>query len=155
LNGFLSLFEFFHDYLCKRGYSLQKEQYENVRESLNWLQKNIRIDGLGIGKEWFDCTQQGGDTLNSRHKRREILDSILKEYFNKKDPRRAFTQDERKIAWHSSDHRCKNSKCNKLIERFEDFDLDHIIPHDRGGMTNLSNAQILCITCNRSKGKNI
>jgi|GEM_PF-4723321 len=133
LNGFLSLFEFFHDYLCKRNFSLQKEQFENVRETLYWFQLNIKQDGIGVGKEWFDCTQQGGDTLNSRHKRKEILESLLRDFFNKKDLRRSFSKDERKIAWNSSDRRCQNPKCNKLINSFEEFDLDHIIPFDRGG----------------------
>jgi 5-methylcytosine-specific restriction endonuclease McrA len=34
----------------------------------------------------------------------------------------------------------------------ENLEMDHVVPLSRGGMHDLSNMQILCRTCNRSKG---
>lgn len=47
-------------------------------------------------------------------------------------------------------NRCRN--CNVETEFLH---CDHIIPHDLGGPTNAANIQLLCPTCNTSKGNRI
>lgn len=153
VNQFISLFDFFHDCLYKQGMSLQKENYKSIKETLIWLEKNMKMDGIGLGKEWYDFSQQGGDTSSSRYSRKKILDKILLEFFNIKDPKRNFSDEDRIIMWNSSEKKC--GICGEEILRFEDFDLDHITPHDRGGKTILSNSQLTHSSCNRRKGKNI
>jgi len=45
-------------------------------------------------------------------------------------------------------------KCSKiLLDR--DIEIDHIIPHSKGGATTESNLQVLCFDCNRSKGNKL
>jgi hypothetical protein len=151
LNQFISIFEFFHDCLFKRNMSLQKEYYKSVKDTLLWLERNIRMDGEGLGKEWYDSSQQGGDTSSMRHIRKRILETLLLEFFNSKDPKRNFTEEDRLIMWNSGDRLCKI--CNKEVESYSDYDLDHIIPHDRGGETTLINSRVTHSSCNRSRGK--
>lgn len=45
-----------------------------------------------------------------------------------------------------SDSKCVN--CDST----EDLQIDHIVPHSRGGSNDLSNLQMLCRSCNASKG---
>jgi 5-methylcytosine-specific restriction endonuclease McrA len=35
---------------------------------------------------------------------------------------------------------------------WKDVRMDHIKAHNKGGFTDLSNAQILCVSCNGAKG---
>jgi hypothetical protein len=153
LNQFISLFEFFHDMIFKKGFSLQKENYPYILDNLMWIEKNMRMDGEGIGKEWFDSSQQGGDTSSMRHIRKRILENLLSEFFNTKDPKRRFTEEDRLIMWNSGDRVCQI--CQKLVESYNDYDLDHILPHDRGGRTTLKNSRVTHSSCNRSRGKNL
>lgn len=150
LYGFISLFDYFHDQIYNRNKSLNKKQYDIVLDNLMWLGSNSNPDGYGIGKKWYDITQQGGDTIQNRSLRKEILESILNICFNQKDSRRSFTEEERKIMWESSlDKKCKIS--GKIIEKYEDYDLDHIIPYEKGGPTSLKNSQITLSSENRRK----
>jgi len=47
-------------------------------------------------------------------------------------------------------NRCRNCKVET-----EFLHCDHIIPHDLGGPTNAANIQLLCPTCNTSKGNRV
>jgi 5-methylcytosine-specific restriction endonuclease McrA len=38
---------------------------------------------------------------------------------------------------------------------WSDYEADHIVPHAKGGQTNLDNAQLLCSTHNKQKGADI
>ena len=52
---------------------------------------------------------------------------------------------------HVAQHgRCANKKCRVLLGLL--FHVDHVVPLARGGADHLSNMQLLCPTCNRSKG---
>ena len=42
--------------------------------------------------------------------------------------------------------------CGNQILSIDDCEVDHIIPFDKGGPTELENAQLLHKWCNRSKG---
>lgn len=154
LSGFISLFEYFHDQIYNRNRSLDSNQYEIILENLKWLGTNNNPDGFGVGKKWYDVTQQGGDTIQKRKDRKEILESLLNSTLIEKDPRRNFSEQERKLMWESTlEKRCGIS--GKIIESYDDYDLDHIKPHNKGGLTTLSNSQITLSKENRSKKDNL
>src|SRR3990172_3881982 len=70
--------------------------------------------------------------------------------FEKKDERRNFTIEQRRLIWHSE----KNKKCAVCGETltWNNFTIDHRKPHSRGGRTSLSNAQLMCRRHNSMKG---
>ena len=63
--------------------------------------------------------------------------------------RRCFTREERMAAYRKQGGRC--AMCGRWFD-FNAMEGDHVIPFSRGGKTETSNLQMLCRTCNRSKG---
>jgi 5-methylcytosine-specific restriction endonuclease McrA len=66
-----------------------------------------------------------------------------------KDPKRAFTSTERLILWRLAGGQCQ--LCGAAVT-FENCHADHIVAHSSGGVTELSNGQCLCASCNLKKG---
>jgi 5-methylcytosine-specific restriction endonuclease McrA len=89
----------------------------------------------------------------TRQKRFNIVRELLIPYLIAKDSRRAFNEEERRIAWSlSKDKKC--TLCNCEVD-WADYQLDHIIPHSKGGKTELKNAQITHKVCNGRKSDKI
>lgn len=63
---------------------------------------------------------------------------------------RAFKDSQKRTAYERQHHKC--IKCGKTFE-FELMEGDHITPWCEGGRTIDDNCQMLCIECNRRKGK--
>jgi hypothetical protein len=97
-------------------------------------------------------TVQGStDSLAMRLQRAEILKKVFGGLFEKKDARRGFTVEQRRLLWHSeSRKRCP--QCKKPLT-WSNFTIDHIRPHALGGRSTLANAALLCRSCNARKGK--
>ena len=90
------------------------------------------------------------DDVGQRRKREEILNGILGSLFAKKDTQRGFSAEQRRIIWNSSPNRvCKVCGC-KLT--WDDFTVDHISPHSKGGKSQLDNAALMCRKHNSAKG---
>lgn len=103
-------------------------------------------------REYHETVLQGTDSARNRRERVRIIESILRPILNQKDAKRLFSPEQKQILWHSSkDKCCSNPKCRKVLT-WKDVRMDHIQAHTSGGRTNLQNAQILCVTCNSSKG---
>lgn len=68
-----------------------------------------------------------------------------------KDTKRNFSNVERVVIWRAAKERCQQVGCGKKIS-FLEMHADHIIPHAKGGVTSLENAQCLCRDCNLKKG---
>jgi integrase len=57
--------------------------------------------------------------------------------------------------WRRDNKVCEiKKKCEGKYLQFADMDVDHIIPHSKGGKTIVSNGRVSCSECNRSKGAN-
>lgn len=97
-------------------------------------------------------TVQGDtDSLATRQRRAEILKRVLGGLFEKKDDQRGFTIEQRRLMWHS-DERKRCPKCRMSLT-WINFTIDHIKPHSLGGKSTLSNAALMCRSCNSRKGK--
>jgi len=67
----------------------------------------------------------------------------------KSDDRQPIPDDVKMFVWQRDKGRCVKCGSNKSLE------FDHIIPFSQGGSNTARNLQILCETCNRSKGGNL
>ena len=65
------------------------------------------------------------------------------------DPGRRFDKTVHSVLLNKQGGKCVT--CGKKITT-KNSEVDHIHPHSRGGETDIDNAQVLCIKCNRSKG---
>ena len=93
-----------------------------------------------------------GDTDSSatRQRRANIIRGILQPLYEYKDGRRLFSQEQRRIIW-NTDAAQKCARCHHKLA-WEDFTVDHMIAHVRGGRTRVENAQLMCRSCNSRKG---
>lgn len=98
-------------------------------------------------------TVQGDtDSASNRRRRAEILRGLLLPLYHRKDEKRAFSPEQRRILWNSEEKQvCSNPKCRKQLS-WDDYTVDHIFAYSRGGRTALKNAQMMCGSCNSSKG---
>lgn len=123
-------------------------QVDEIREKGKKLQP--------LGEVEKDCRDylltvlEGTDTLTNRQNRDKILTSLLASMFSKKDSKRTFTVEQRRIIWNSSKEKLC-TRCHKVL-RWSDFTVDHIFPHSKGGKTAFFNAALMCHSCNSSKG---
>lgn len=95
------------------------------------------------------------DSASTRQRRAEILGPMLFPLFEKKDGKRLFSPEQRRIIWNREEqHYCSGKDCPKAGEplTWEDVTIDHILAWIKGGATSLKNAQILCRRCNSKKG---
>lgn len=101
-------------------------------------------------QEYLLTVQGDTDSAANRERRATIIRNLLWSLYDRKDERRAFTAEQRRIIWNSEDKRlCP--RCHKPLH-WKDFTVDHIVAHARGGRTTLRNAQPMHRRCNASKG---
>ncbi|MCH4239842.1 MAG: HNH endonuclease [Oscillospiraceae bacterium] len=82
----------------------------------------------------------------------DIINAIVKDI--SVDPKRLFSRDDKlEFAKHlvSHDRKYQCASCNKYFF-LDELTMDHIDPWSKGGRTELSNAQLLCRSCNSKKG---
>lgn len=103
-----------------------------------------------VFSDYLLTVQGDTDSSANRERRREILKNLLYSLFDYKDDRRAFSSEQRRFIWNTEDKRlCK--ECGKQLT-WNNFTVDHRVPHTLGGRTVLSNAQLMCRECNSRKG---
>ena len=121
-----------------------------VREKQKNFQTYKIEEGESMFVNYLRTVMSSTDEINQRKEREKILDSVLSSIFETKDPYRIFNKEQRRIIWYQSNGHCSNRKCKKRLT-INNFHIDHIKPHSKGGKTNLKNAQILCSKCNLEK----
>lgn len=110
--------------------------------------------GPARGDELFDdylgTVRQSTDNIHQRKRRAEILRGLFDGLFERKDDKRLFSPEQRRILWHGD----QQKSCRHCGERLSwvNFQVDHRRAHSRGGRTSLRNADLVCRSCNASKG---
>jgi hypothetical protein len=103
-----------------------------------------------IFADYLMLVQQSTDSLAPRKRRGEIIQHLLEGLFERKDERRIFSGEQRRLLWNSDEEK-KCSQCGEVLD-WMNFQVDHIKAYSRGGKTDLSNAALICGSCNPSKG---
>ena len=138
-------------------------EFENMRSKA----KRAGDESLARGDFWqrqlFKYLQAFRSEGNKRDKvehRHAVCRLYALRYFSGKgidlvprDNRRRFTDEERIIVWRRDGQTCQI--CGKDELDFEEIEADHVKSHSKGGQTILSNAQCLCLECNRKKGNKV
>lgn len=121
---------------------------DKLRDQLRKAQPNKAADKLA--QEYLLTIQGDTDSSANRQRRRQLLSGILFSLFERKDEKRIFSSEQRRILWNDdAERRCP--LCKKPL-RWEDLSIDHKTAHARGGRTNLANAQLMHRNCNSKKG---
>lgn len=154
-GGYLSETEAFWRQILQDNEIWQKSEEEPVRIDMPWggsvwCYKNTRFaatDCCGFSDEEMKLLIR--DSLDKERKRMEKL----KVRFDSSKPeryRRTSISDEVRIfVWQRDGGKCVRCGSNENLE------YDHIIPVTKGGSSTARNIQLLCETCNRTKGDEI
>lgn len=103
-----------------------------------------------IYRDYLLTVSQMTDDVNQRRRRESILRGILGSLFAKKDSQRGFTSEQRRILWNTvASRKCQD--CGRVLN-WDDFTIDHVDPHSKGGRSHLENSALMCRGCNSSKG---
>lgn len=103
-------------------------------------------------RSYLITVSQMTDDVNQRRKREEVLRGILGSLFASKDTQRGFSAEQRRILWNTANARvCAVAGCSTKLS-WEDFTIDHIDPHSKGGRSRLDNAALMCRKHNSAKG---
>jgi hypothetical protein len=99
----------------------------------------------------YVLTIQGDtDSLATRQRRAALVRQLLGGIFERKDEKRGFTAEQRRLIWNIDvDKRCRG--CNDRLS-WTNFTIDHVKPHSLGGRSSRQNAALLCRSCNSRKG---
>ena len=129
---------------------------------------------ISFHQRWKDAKPSDTDILLFTNNRQqstaetETRDRIIRQVFFQfaaeqghsmltKDERRAFSEAERIAIYRRDNGLCQMCLAEGKPEKearvpWSEFDADHVIPHARGGRTDIENAQVLCRYHNQHKG---
>ena len=132
-------------------FELERRKIKGDPEALLLPSYTGEIDGRQMFDYREKFVREGMKSESIAVRARVYLRSFIARYpqLQLKDPKRAFSFDERLIVWRLGGEAC--SECQKKIS-LKEAEADHIFAHSKGGKTNFQNAQCLCVDCNRSKG---
>jgi len=116
-----------------------------------------KVQGAAEGQEnyrdYLMTVSQMTDDISQRRRREQLLRGIIGSVFASRDGQRGFTPEQRRLLWSSSaDKKCK--VCGVKLS-WENFSMDHVDPHSRGGRSALDNAALVCQSCNSAKGNRV
>jgi len=138
----------------RRNREAQKmlQKFSNGVDELRDQQKKLKnpTPADEIYREYLLTVLEGTDAYPNRRKRHDLLRSVLETIFARKDARRGFSSEQRRLLWNSTNAKmCAH--CGKKLS-WSNFTIDHTKPWSRGGRSDLKNARIFCSHCNSSKG---
>lgn len=131
------------------------ELLRKLSTGVDQLREQLKRASIGrppqrLYSDYLLTVQGDTDSAANRERRREILRGLLFSLYDRKDKKRAFSPEQRRIIWNSDEKRAC-AKCGKPMT-WTDFSVDHIIAYTKGGKTDLKNAQPMHRSCNSSKG---
>ncbi len=103
-----------------------------------------------IYSDYLLTVQGDTDSSANRERRRALLKGLLWTIYERKDGKRGFTSEQRRIIWGNDDKQIC-ARCKKPLS-WDDYTVDHILAYAKGGKTSLRNAQAMHRRCNSSKG---
>jgi Protein of unknown function DUF262/HNH endonuclease len=106
--------------------------------------------GQELARSYLLTVLEGTDTENQRRARESLLRGVLASLFARKDKERLFTAEQRRLIWNTTTER-KCTTCGKILT-WDDFTIDHVLPHSKGGRTVRANAALMCRKHNSVKG---
>lgn len=102
--------------------------------------------------DYLMTVQGDTDSQATRERRAQLLHGLLAGLFEKKDERRGFSSEQRRLIWHSDGtKRCSYPECGVKLN-WSNFTIDHIKPFAKGGKTSFRNAALMCKRHNSMKG---
>jgi len=144
-------------YELGKEYYFPEERYHQIRECLtnfaHEVDKHVKfsekIAKNVLVREYVESAEKRTTHKGTRQNRYETVRSLLIPFLIPRDARRDFSEEERRIAWNASpDKKC--AICGQNVE-WNEYQLDHIKPHSKGGKTELRNSRITHRTCNIKK----
>ena len=178
-SDFYSLFVVLQK-LEQKGYVIDDKKSNKIagRFLLTFSKQTQKLDNKYSGKiitdiklsehekqlaPYINSSRQATDSKRHREIRDTYLSSVLKDgfFYKTKDSKRNFDKNVKDILWIEliekvDKPKCpnptNNSKCKKYLI-YEDAQVDHKHPWSKGGSSKkIENAQLLCSSCNSSKG---
>ena len=136
-------------------YFIDKNIFGEIKKVLIDVHKEARLESNNsIMIKYYEVTVNSPDAELSRRFRHKVLKELIEPLLIKTDKKRSFTETQKQFIWHmSKDKRC--AICGKIVERYEDYEPDHIIPWSKGGLTTIENAQITHRDCNKRKSNKV
>jgi hypothetical protein len=130
------------------------ELLKRLSSGVDQLREQLRRARPGkpqkIHQDYLLTVQGDTDSAANRERRRALLKGLLWTIYERKDDKRTFSTEQRRILWNSDERRiCP--KCRKPLS-WLDVTVDHIRAWSKGGKTSLKNAQLMHRSCNASKG---
>lgn len=134
-----------------------------AQKLLSWLSNGVDDLRVQISKakgakpdqqifaSYLFTTRGDSDSSATRNRRSEVLKQLFAGLFEKKDDKRGFNKEQRRLLWNSDSNKVCTS-CGDTLT-WENFTIDHIKPHSLGGPSELKNAALMCQSCNSKKGK--
>ncbi len=175
-SDFYSLFIVLNDLITKNFVTKNTNDNKVLGNTLVEFSKTAQTAALSLTKydtknstkgydreliQYIIATRESTDSLRNRQNRNDYLQKLLKGFILKqKDSKRVFDAEMKGLLWTRMLQKTLKPKCsnpNKILNckkelTFNDAQVDHIHPWAKGGRTNLKNAQLICSTCNKTKG---
>lgn len=103
-----------------------------------------------VYRDYLMTVSQMTDDISQRRHREKILRGLIGSVFAARDAQRGFTAEQRRVLWSSTAE--KHCKACGVKLSWQNFTIDHVDPHSRGGRSTLENAALVCRPCNSAKG---